>query len=110
VYFAGMKAGSIKSKYEENDIELSIAEFEDQVTPEDIEDLVVNTRIGKVRVGDYADFTFEPALSSIQRIDGKITITVESELENGVLPSEIQPKLDAFAESYTFPEGIYYSA
>ena len=110
IYFSGITAGSIKSNYEENDIVLSIAEFEDSVSPEDIEDLLVTTRIGKIRVWDYASFSFEPALSSIGRLDGKINISVESELENGVLPTDIQPQLIDFAEQYNFPEGISYSS
>jgi len=105
-----MTASSIKSTYEENDIVLSIGEFEDTVTPEDIEDLIVNTRIGKVRVGDYSEFSFEPALSSINRLDGKINISVDSELENGVLPTDVQPKLVEFANSYNFPEGVSYAS
>lgn len=110
IYFSGMNAGTIKSSYEENDIILSIAEFEDMVSPEDIEDLVVNTRIGKVRVWDYASYQFEPALSSISRLDGKINISVESELESGFLPTDIQPELVKFAENYNYPEGVSFSA
>lgn len=110
VYFSGITAWSIKSAFEENDIILSIEEFEDIVTPEDIENLVVNTRVGDIRVGDYASFSFEPALSSINRLDGRINISVESELENGVLPTEVQPQLEEFAASYNYPENISFSA
>ena len=62
-----------------------------------------------MRVGDYASFSFEPSLSSITRLDGKINISVESELENGVLPTDIQPKLIEFAQNYTYPSGISFS-
>ena len=96
--------------FEDNDIVLGIAEFEDNLNPQDIMDLVITTRIGDVRVGDYASFSFEPGLSSISREDGKITIGANSDLEPGVLPSEIQPKLIEFAENYNYPEGISYTA
>jgi len=109
-YIAGINAWSIASSFEDNDIILSVGEFEDNLTPTDILDLVIATRIGSVRVWDYADFTFEPGLSSINREDGKITIGANSDLEPWVLPSEIQPKLIDFAESYNYPEGISYTA
>ena len=109
-FIAGINAGSIQSTYEDNDIVLSVEEFEDELNPKDINDLVINTKVWKVRVGDYARFSFEPWLSSISREDGKITIWANSDLEPGTLPSEIQPKLIEFAESYSFPDGISYTA
>lgn len=109
-YIAGINAGSIQSTYEDNDIVLSVEEFEDELNPKDISDLIINTKAGKIRVGDYASFSFEPGLSSISREDGKITIGVNSDLDAGTLPSEIQPQLIEFAESYNYPEGISYTA
>ena len=110
IYFSWISASSINSAYEENDIVLSVAEFDSMVSPEDIENLTVNTRIWDVRVGDYAKYSFVPALSSINRLDEKINISVESELENWFLPTEVQPALTEFAESYNFPDGISYTA
>lgn len=109
-YVLGITAGSIQSTFEDNDISLSIEEFEDNVNPQDILDLVIPTRIWDVRVGDYASFSFEPWLSSIRREDGKITIGANSDLEPWVLPSSIQPGLIEFAETYNYPEGISYVA
>ncbi len=109
-YVAGIWAGSIQSSYEDNDIVLSVDEFEDKVNPQEILDLLVATKIGEVRVGDYASYTFQPWLSSIWRDDGKITISVNSDLEPGVLTSDIQPKLMEFAQTYNYPEGISFIA
>ena len=109
-YVAWISAGSLQSTYEDNDIILSVAEFEDTLSPEDVMDLQVPTRVWSIRVGDYTSYSFEPWLSSISREDGKITIWANSDLETWVLPSKIQPKLIEFAEKYNFPEGISYSA
>ena len=109
-YIAGIDSGSIGSTYEDNDIVLSLAEFEQELNPEDIMNLSIHTKIGDLRIGDYASFSFEPGLSSISREDGKITIGANSDLKTGILPSEIQPQLIEFAESYNYPEGISYSA
>lgn len=107
---AGINAGSIGSIFEDNDIVLSLAEFDDIATPEDILAMQISTQKGLVRVGDYAEYSFEPGLSSIGRENGKITIGVESSLETWVLPTSIQPGLLQFAENYSFPEGISFTA
>jgi multidrug efflux pump subunit AcrB len=109
-YLAWVNAGSLASTFEDNDIILSIQEFEQSITPANIMDLIISTKIWDVRVGDYASFAFEPGLSSISREDGKITISANSDLEQWIIPTEIQPKLIEFAESYSFPDWISYSA
>jgi multidrug efflux pump subunit AcrB len=109
-YTNWLKAGSIKSTYEDNDIVLKIAQFDDNLSPEDINNLIVKTKIWDVRVGDFATYEFTKAVSSINRQDGKITITVESDFEAWALPSDIQPKLIEFAKNYNYPEGISYAA
>lgn len=109
-YIAWVNAGSISSAFEDNDIVISVKEFDEKLSPSDIIDLVVPTRVGDVRIWDYASYSFQPWLSSIWREDGKITIGVNSDLEAGTLPTEIQPQLIDFAESYSFPLWISYSA
>ncbi len=107
---AGSTAWSISSTYEDNDIVVSIEDFETNVSPQDIEDMIIPTSIWDVRVGNYASYTFEPGLSSITRDDTQVTIGVNSDVENGFLPSDIQPQLLTYAETYQFPEGITYSS
>lgn len=63
----GMKVGTIKSDLEDNDIVLKIADFKDELTPQDIENLSIQTKVGKIRVGDYVSYSFEKSLSSIAR-------------------------------------------
>ncbi len=106
---AGMNAGTIQSAYEDNDIVVLVQDFENSVSPQDIENMLIPTPIGEVRVGNYASYTFEPGLSSIGRDDTLITIGVNSDLENGILPTDVQPQLIAFAENYNFPAGITYT-
>ncbi|NDK10237.1 efflux RND transporter permease subunit [Candidatus Gracilibacteria bacterium] len=107
---SGLSAGTIASQYEDNEIKVQIAEYKDSVSPTDIQNIIISTAQGQVRVGDYLDYSFEPALSSINRLDGKINISVESELENGTLPTDVQPLLEDFAASYNFPSGVSYSS
>jgi len=109
-YTNGIKAGSIKSTYEDNDIVLKIKEFDDNLSPDDIKNLIIKTRVWDIKVWNYADYEFIKAVSSINRDDSKISIAVESDIISWFLPTDIQPLFVNFAEQYNFPEGISYSA
>jgi multidrug efflux pump subunit AcrB len=103
-YVNGSKVGTIKSPLEDNDIVVKIDAFDEKLSPEDVMNLQVQTRIGQVRLGDYADYTFEKSLSSISRENGNISITVDADVESGVVPTTLQPKVVEFAKSYDFPK------
>ena len=107
-YTNWIKTWSIKSEYEDNDIVLKIEQFENNLSPDDINNLVVNTKNWKIRVWDFANYEFTKAISSIGREDSKITISVESDVLPWVLPSEVQPILDEYAKNYLYSEWINY--
>lgn len=107
-YINGIKTGTIKSEFEDNDIVIKIADFDENLTPDQVLNLVITTKVWKMRVGDVADYVFEPALSSISREDGNILISVNGDLEAWVVPTSVQPKISEFAANYNFPEGVTY--
>jgi len=109
-YTNWMKAGSIKSQYEDNDIILKIEQFDEMLSPDDINNLLINTKNWKVRVWDYAEYKFTKAVSSINREKWKISITVEADVISWKLPSDVQPALTKIAENYIYPEGIIFWA
>ncbi len=104
----GAKVGTIKSALEDNDIVVKVENFDVSLSPEDIINLQVQTRLGPVRVWDYVDYSFEKSLSSISRENGNITITVDADIETWMVATSIQPKLIEFAESYNFPLGVSF--
>lgn len=106
----GLNAGTVKWLLDDYDIKVKNAAFEDELSPYELENTTIKTQVGDVRLGDVASFSFEKAISKIDRIDSKITVKVESDLEDGVVGSTIQPKLEEFAENYNFPEGTGYKA
>jgi len=106
----GTNAGTINSLYEDNEIKVLIDTYRDWVSPQDIQNIRLQTQVGEIRVWDFMTYRFEPALWSITRENGNITISVDWELDSWYLPTDIQPKLIDFAQSYNYPEGISYVA
>jgi multidrug efflux pump subunit AcrB len=106
----GLTAGTVKWLLNDHDIKVRIAEFENNLSPYDVENLVLNTSKWKIKLVDVASYSFETAISEIIRNDTKITTVVDSDLVDGVVQSDVQPKLLEFAQSYQFPVGISYSA
>ena len=107
-YVNGMEAWSIKSKFEDNNIVLKIKDFEDGFSPDDLLNIMVNTRAGKVRIWDVAAYNFTKSVSAVNRENNKISISVTSDIEEGYLPTDLQPQLDKFMQNYKYPEGISY--
>ncbi len=108
-YTFWVKAWSIKSTYEDNNIVLKVDNFDKNLTPNDINNLIINTKVWKIRIWDFVDYSFDKSLSAINREDSKIIISIEADLETWVLPTEIQPRFIKFAENYNFPEWISFS-
>ena len=103
-------AGSFKDDYDDQDVVVQYADTVNQVSPDNILSIVLSTKVGPVPVGQIASYAFDSAISTISREDTKITITVNSDLQDGLSPDAIQPKLEAFAATYHFPDGVTYEA
>ena len=108
IYTNWIKAWSLKSEYEDNNIVLKIKQFNENLNPDDIDNLIINTRIWKIRVWDFASYKFTKAVSAINREDSKISISVEADVLFWILPTEVQPEVEEFAKNYNYPEGIIY--
>lgn len=106
----GFAAWTVKWKLDDYDIKVKIAEFEENLSPYQIENLVLTTSAGDIKLTDVANYSFQSAISQIERINRNITITVDADLEEWIVASSIQPRLIAFAESYEFPLGTSYKA
>lgn len=106
----GLTAWTIKWLLTDHDIKVKIAEFENNLSPYDLENLVLNTSKWKIKLIDIASYKFEKAISEINRDNTDITVLIDSDLIEWFVQSDIQPILTKFAESYNFPVGISYSA
>lgn len=105
----GMNAGSIKIGDESHDIKIQYDQFSDAVAPEALMGMVIPTSAGKVSLGSIGSYTFEPAVNTITRERGEITVTISSNLQQGHKAEGINAALYEYAESYDYPQGVSYS-
>lgn len=113
IYFmsAGIKAGSIKWDFDDHDIVVKISDFEDKtLTPSDIMDMELMTKAWKLKIGNVATYEFLPAISTISRENGNIVISVESDLEEWFIPTQVQPKFLEFAQNFNYPDNISFAS
>lgn len=109
-YISWLNSWTIKSTYEDNEIILKIAQFEDNLSPDDVANLIINTSAWQIRVWDFSTYEFAKSISAISRENTRVTISVEADIDVGYLPSNIQPLLEKFASEYDYPEGITYES
>ncbi|MDQ1344443.1 MAG: multidrug efflux pump [Patescibacteria group bacterium] len=105
----GSNVGSIENDGEDIDVVVKVAEYSDAVDPQSITGHNFAFGGKTYRIGDFVDSTVKNAVASVKREDGKITVTVEGDVEKDVLPAGIQSKFEEYADSYAFPTGISYS-
>ncbi len=101
---------TVKWLLTDHDIKVKIAEFEDNLSPYDVENLILNTSKWKIKLVDVASYEFNTAISEIKRVDTKITTLVDSDLLDWIVQTAVQPLLLEFAENYDFPSWIYFES
>lgn len=106
----GSKAWTYKWEYDDYDIVVKFEDFDEAVSPSDIQNFVVSTPAGMIKISDVATYELTDAVSNIDREDTRISIKVQSDLEEWVVPTAVQPELIKFAEKYSFPDGITFKA
>ncbi len=104
----GINAWSLPWRFDDYDIRVLYKEFISDLTPQDVDNLLITTPIGQVRLWDITNYNFATNINAISRENGDIVIKVEADLENNLPPTSTQAALASFAESYPFPQGISY--
>ena len=105
----GISAGTVKIDKEHHDISIKYNAFDDSVSPDTLMGTLIPTSKGQIPLANIASYSFKPAVTSISRKDGEITITLGANLKQGVKAENINNQLYAYADSYPFPEGISYA-
>ncbi|HMY80407.1 MAG TPA: efflux RND transporter permease subunit, partial [Candidatus Absconditabacterales bacterium] len=106
----GQNAGTLSIDGKERDIVVQYEGFDQAINPETILSTVVNTKQGPIMIGSVMTYSIDQSLNSVSRKDGELTIIVDADLKQGLKPTDFQPKLIQYAQSYQFPTGIGFKA
>lgn len=101
---------SLRGKYENSDIKLKYNDFENTLTPNVVSDITLPTMKGMVKIWAITDYSFDQAITEINRENGKIIVKIESDLEKWFSSADLQSKFAAFAEKYTYPDGVSFES
>lgn len=113
IYFMSswIKAWTIKWDYDDHDIVIKISDFENKkLSPSDISEMYINTKVWKIKIWSISSYQFLPAISTINREAWNVTVSVESDLDEWFLPTQVQPLFLEFAQNYDYPKWISYSS
>jgi len=106
----GLQAGSLKGRYDDHDIKLRYQQFENFMTPSDVDALSINTMGWPINIGDVTEYKFSNAIGQINREDTKITVIISAGVEQDAKTNEIQKEISVFAKEYNYPDGVYFEA
>lgn len=105
-------AWSLKYQYFDADISVLFEEYSDNLSPTDIQWLVLSTPAWPIKAGELIDYSIDNAVAQITREDGEITVTVSADLQDWFENdwTSIQNELSSRADQQNFPEGVAYKA
>lgn len=102
----GVIIGSVEYRGLDIDMRIKSSRFLSQLDPRTLADMKIDLGGKSWRVGDLVDIETSNAIASISSENGDITISVESDNQEGFVPTAIQSQLEEFTSQYRFPEGI----
>lgn len=97
------KAATVTSRQGDHDIVVRYDQFANDVSPQDILAIKVNTPGGSLRLSDVMDYRIENTVTSIKRKDGTIIAEISADLIEWVVANDIEPRIEAFAKTYKYP-------
>jgi multidrug efflux pump subunit AcrB len=101
---------SITWASDDNDVELYIREFMDNLSPSDIEDINIYVWGKIIKAWSVLDYTITKTSPTITRADGNIQVAITASVISWEFTTEVQQKLIQFATEYDFPIWISYKA
>ena len=102
----GISAWALKWKYDDFDIRVKYKEFENGLSANDIQNVLISTAAGQIMMWSVSDYSFKNSITQISRENNKIVIKVESDLEQWITSTEIESQLTKYAAEYKYPEWI----
>ncbi len=102
----GILVGKYRPDDSEDEIDIRVRFPRDDRTVNQLDQLRVRTKYGQVPIANFVERQAKPRVSTIQRIDGKIAMTVKANTVAGVLGDTKVREINAWLKTQTWPEGI----
>ena len=106
----GQNIGTVASRGEDIEMIVKYTQFKNDVNIDLLLAHIFKYAGKSYRLGDLIDANVTNAVASIKRESGLTTISIGADVEEGVLATDVQSKFLAYADAYSFPNGISYSA
>lgn len=103
-----VKAGSVTIDDEDIDIVVKSDAQYDELNIDQVLSQTLQTQNGPMTLASLVKYEFRNALVEVRRVDGDLTISVESDVREGYKAWDLLISLNNFAASYVFPEGITF--
>ncbi len=103
-----VNVGSIEDNWSDMDMYIKQSNFREEINVEDIMNSNFTFAWKSYQVWNFVEYNTKNSISSIAREDGKITISVDADLEKWVDTVSTQAKFEEFAKAYSYPTGISY--
>jgi multidrug efflux pump subunit AcrB len=68
----------------------------------------IMTKSGPLTLGSLITYKFSNALIDVRRVDGDLTISVESDVRDGFKAGDLLIELNKYAQDYAYPEGVSF--
>ncbi|MGI9372535.1 MAG: efflux RND transporter permease subunit [Hyphomicrobiales bacterium] len=104
----GVLIGAYRPDDSRDEIDIRARLPEEQRELARLEDLRLQTSKGLVPIRNFVEREAQPAVDTINRVDGRTSVFVKANAAPGVLPNDKVQELDKWLKSQTWPEGISF--
>lgn len=102
----GVKVAEYRPDDTDEEVDINIRFPNDKRTLESLQGFRIQTSVGMVPLGNFVSLEAAPKTGTIKRADGKRAITLQSDVEEGLLPTDKIEALFASVEGETFKPDV----
>ena len=102
----GVKVAEYRPDDTDEEVDINIRFPNDKRTLESLQGFRIQTSVGMVPLGNFISLEASPKTGTIKRADSKRSITLQSDVEEGLLPTDKIQELFAAVEGETFKPDV----
>ncbi|OMH25944.1 efflux RND transporter permease subunit [Motiliproteus sp. MSK22-1] len=103
---AGIKVTEYRPDYTDDEVDIRVRFPINERKLDQLDQLRVKTNKGMVAISNFMELVPAPKTGSLNRVDGRRVITIQSDVEEGLLVNDKLLELQTALKAMTIPEGI----